>query len=394
MFKSIKIVDYFIILILVMCVVIITYLATNRIAFNKILIKIYPVQTYLELSNLSCTHHAPIWLEDILTHVTLNHQSPNNQIVYIDADGKLSHCENGYLGVPLFSKSVTEKTRFRYASVTKLFTSDAVLTLVRNKKLNLDTPILEVLNGIPEPQDNRIKTIKVEDLLLHRAGFDRTGLMGDEMFRQDRVPFCPNHLNKLASYELSFEPKKEFAYSNLGYCLLGAIVESKAKSKFDDYLDQNYQLVNNDIKFLKNFKYLDEAKYRYIETSLTGFSDIYSVFDYPSLESSAGLSGSALELAKQVKSMASKQTPNILSQSDLPCDLSQLRDCYGYAMFPYQSGENGLKVYFRDGVLPGASSLVVITEKNEIVVLLSSGQATDSRIYDQTKMLIYDNLAR
>ena len=45
-------------------------------------------------------------------------------------------------------------------------------------------------------------------------------------------------------------------------------------------------------------------------------------------------------------------------------------------------------------MLPGASSLVVITEKNEIFVLLSSGQAADSRIYDQTKMLIYDNLAR
>ncbi len=122
--------------------------------------------------------------------------------------------------------------------------------------------------------------------------------------------------------------------------------------------------------------------------------DIYSAFDYASLASSAGLSGNALQLAKQVKNMISKPKPNILSQANIACDLSKIRDCYGYAMFPYQRSMNELKVYFRDGVLPGASSLVVITEKNEIFVLLSSGQAADSRIYDQTKMLIYDNLAR
>ena len=36
MFNNIKIGDYFIVLILVLCVVAITYLATNRIAFNKL----------------------------------------------------------------------------------------------------------------------------------------------------------------------------------------------------------------------------------------------------------------------------------------------------------------------------------------------------------------------
>ncbi len=394
MFNNIKIGDYFIVLILVLCVVAITYLATNRIAFNKLLIKIYPAQSYLELRNLKCSDDSPLWLKDILEQVTRTHQSPNNQIAYINKNGKISHCENGYLGLPLFSQGVTSETRFRFASVTKLFTSDAILTLIKNKQLKLDTPILEVLNDIPKPQDTRIKSITVEDLLLHRAGFNRTGLMGDEMFRQGSVPFCPNYLSKLSSYELSFEPKKEFAYSNLGYCLLGMIVENKIKSKFDDYLNQDYHLANNNIKFLKNFKYSDEAKYRYIETSLTGYGDIYSAFDYASLASSAGLSGNALQLAKQVKNMISKPKPNILSQANIACDLSKIRDCYGYAMFPYQRSMNELKVYFRDGVLPGASSLVVITEKNEIFVLLSSGQAADSRIYDQTKMLIYDNLAR
>ena len=97
MFNNIKIGDYFIVLILVLCVVAITYLATNRIAFNKLLIKIYPAQSYLELRNLKCSDDSPLWLKDILEQVTRTHQSPNNQIAYINKNGKISHCENGYL---------------------------------------------------------------------------------------------------------------------------------------------------------------------------------------------------------------------------------------------------------------------------------------------------------
>lgn len=353
----------------------------------------YPIQTILEQQATHCSPNSPDWLKDVILETTKTHQAPNNQIVYLTPEGQLFHCESGYLGMPLFSEKVEKNTRFRYASVSKLWTSDAILDLVKQQKFQIDTSILKLFPVIPKPQDIRISQITVGELLLHRAGFRRTGLMGDEMFQSKQIPFCPSSLDRLAQQQLSFKPNTTFSYSNLGYCLLGEIIASKEKTPYQQAIEKKYALAKDGIKFLQNVRYPDEAKYRYIELSLTGYGDIYTAFDYPSLASSAGLSGSATALAFQVKDMIKKNEPNILSYPNIPCNISKLRDCYGYAMFPYQQDVKSLKVYFRDGTLLGASSLVVADEHGGIVTLLSSGQAAlGQKQYDQTKMLVYSYL--
>lgn len=369
------------------------YYYVNTLERNKLRLQLYPLQAKIEQHALQCTENSPTWLAQLLKQTTLLHRAPNTQIAYLSPQGQLFHCESGYLGLPLFSAKVNENTRFRYASVSKLWTSDAVLDLIKQNKIQLDTPILKLLPNIPKPEDARIEQITVGDLLLHRAGFNRTGLMGDEMFRSGQTPFCPSSLQRLAQTQLSFDPNTTYSYSNLGYCLLGEVVAAQTQMSFQSGIEKKYALAVNGIQFLDNQRKEDEAKYLYVETSLTGYGNIYTAFDFPALASSAGLSGSASALALQVAKMIQKSQPNILSQPKLACDITKLRDCYGYAMFPYQQDANSLKVYFRDGTLLGASSLVVVDDKGGVVTLLASGQAAlGQQQYDQTKMLIYQNL--
>lgn len=382
-----------IIILLLFILILITYFSINIIERNKVLIRFYPLQALLEQQAVQCSPNSPNWLKDIILETTRTHQAPNNQIAYLTPEGQLFHCESGYLGIPLFSEKVEKNTRFRYASVSKLWTSDAILDLIKQHNFQIDTPILKILPVMPKPQDIRISQITVGDLLLHRGGFKRTGLMGDEMFQSGQIPFCPSTLDRLAQQQLSFQPNAIFSYSNLGYCLLGEIITSEEKIPYQQAIEKKYALAKDGIKFLQNVRYSDEAKYRYIELSLMGHGDIYTAFDYPSLASSAGLSGSASALALQVKDMIKKNEPNILSYPNNSCNIKKLRDCYGYAMFPYQQEVNSLKVYFRDGTLLGASSLVVADEHGGVVTLLSSGQAAlGQKQYDQTKMLIYSYL--
>lgn len=393
MFKNLKLHDLIIVILFITFGTIFVYYYINNIERNKILIKLYPLQNFIEKKSLHCSETAPVWLKNIIVETSQAHQAPNNQIAYISPQGQLFHCESGYLGIPLFSKKVNQDTRFRYASVSKLWTSDAVLDLVKQQKIELDTPVLSLLPIRSVPVDQRITQITVKDLLLHRAGFNRTGLMGDEMFRSGQTPFCPTSLEKLAQLQLTFDPNTTFSYSNLGYCLLGEIIANQEVNSYQQVIEKKYALEKSGIHFLKNKRLEDEAKYRYIETSLIGYGDIYTAFDYPALASSAGLSGSARALAAQVRDMIKKPQPNILSQSDTSCDLTKLRDCYGYAMFPYQQNSNSLKVYFRDGTLLGMSSLVVVDDNGGVLTLLSSGQsALGQQQYDQTKMKIYQYL--
>lgn len=366
------------------------YFYVNPIERNKLRVKLYPIQAVLERQALNCNADSPEWLKKIIYTATLTHQAPNNQIAYLSPEGQLYHCESGYQGLPVFSAKVAPETRFRYASVSKLWTSDAILDLVKSKQLVLNTPMLNVLPVLPAMQDQRMQKITIQNLLLHRAGFKRTGLMGDEMFKSGKVPFCPSALEKLATIELSFDPNTAYSYSNLGYCLLGEIVAHETKTSYVQWIEQHYQLQQDGIRFLKNARFKDEAKNHYISTSLMDYDDIYTAFDYPSLSSSAGLSGSAVALVKQVKKMVAKPQPNILSQLEAHCELKQLGDCQGYAMSPYQASPMQIKVYFRDGALPSSTSTVMVDEKGGILALLSGGRPKTGRIQqDHTKMIMY-----
>ena len=397
MSKDIKKNDFLIIIGLLFIVLVFGYYYANTLARNDLWIKTYPIRAELSILNIKCTENSPLWLADTLKYQTRNNNAPANQIVYIDSKGELYHCENGYVGkYPLLSDRVTEQTRFRYASVTKLWTADAILTLIKEGKLALDTKLSEIITEVDAPKDARINDITVRQLLLHRAGFDRYSVFGNDMFGIGKA-ICPDNLEGLNDIELGFSPDAKTSYSNLGYCLLGEVISRLNKGdSYTDVITQQYNLIDNSLRFVPNIAMVDEVSYNYVETGLTGYADIYTAFDYEGLASAAGLSGNAIDLAQQVRSMAVKSEPNILSvDSQVMCDVSKIAECYGYAMVPYQRTSQSSIVYYRDGNLLGLSSLIAIDESGSVVALLSNGTPDNSvQGSDNVKMKIYEHLTK
>ncbi|MDA5133808.1 serine hydrolase domain-containing protein [Psychrobacter sp. ANT_H3] len=371
------------------------YFYVNNQARNMLWQQTYPIRAELSARHVSCSDDSPVWLADILWYQSKHNNAPANQIAYIEPNGKLHHCENGYMGkYPILSDSVTEQTRFRYASVTKLWTADAILELVKEGRLTLDTSLVDIISEIDTPVDMRVNDITIEQLLLHRAGFDRYSIFGQDMFGIGK-DICPNHINELNNIALGFEPDSKTSYSNLGYCLLGEVVSRLNNDKpYTDIIAQQYGFADSTLKFIANKPMADEVSYNYVETGLTGHADIYTAFDYEALASAAGLSGNALDLAKQVHVMAAKPAPNILTNSPkVACDTTQIAECYGYAMVPYQSQPNLSMMHYRDGGLLGLSSLVAIDERGGVVALLSNGMPNnDVKGSNKVKMMIYEHL--
>lgn len=50
------------------------------------------------------------------------------------------------------------------------------------------------------------------------------------------------------------------------------------------------------------------------------------------------------------------------------CEINQFKSCNGYAMWQYQQDQNSPKMYFRNGGLPAATSLAMVTENQEVIV--------------------------
>ena len=283
----------------------------DNMARNAAWHALYPLRAKLALSKLSCSPGSPAWMEDALRLSVERQVAPANQIAYIDAQGREFHCENGFFDKPYLSDAVTEQTRFRYASMTKLWTADAVLALVNENKIGLDTKAVDILPEIRNQTDPRMNDITVAHLLLHQGGFDRYSMLGIDMFNPNEEPLCPNHLAELGTIRLNFTPGSRTSYSNLGYCLLGEIVARKSGGgTYTEAMGRLYPLAQDGLKFIRQQQESDEVSYNYVEKGLTGLADIYSSFDYAAAASAAGLSGSALGAAKEIRAMLAREKLN------------------------------------------------------------------------------------
>ena len=133
---------------------------------------------------------------------------------------------------------VTPDTVFELASVTKQFTAAAIMKLVEEGKLQLDDPILWHLPQGPATW----KAMTVRHLLTHTAGLP--GL--EENFKALwpgglRLNYSTAQLFNAATKDpLSFPAGERFQYSDVGYFLLGMIIEHVSGRRYAEFLDERF----------------------------------------------------------------------------------------------------------------------------------------------------------
>ncbi|MDC0668028.1 serine hydrolase domain-containing protein [Nannocystis radixulma] len=133
---------------------------------------------------------------------------------------------------------VTEHTVFRVASITKVVTATAILALRDQGKLSLDDPasrhVAELERLIYPTADARRITIR--DLLLHTSGLPRVGDFDytDPHDPPDRAEI----VDSLAQFGLRSDPAAAYSYSNLGFALLGLVIQGVAGEEYTRVIDR------------------------------------------------------------------------------------------------------------------------------------------------------------
>jgi CubicO group peptidase (beta-lactamase class C family) len=126
----------------------------------------------------------------------------------------------------------TPSTRFRLGSITKQFTSMAIMQLVEKGLLSVDDPITRRLPDYPKTGDR----ITIHHLLTHTSGIPSyTGV--PEYQKNMRVAFtAAQMIDGFKDKPLEFAPGEKFKYDNSGYFLLGAIIEKVSGEPYEAYL--------------------------------------------------------------------------------------------------------------------------------------------------------------
>lgn len=133
-----------------------------------------------------------------------------------------------------FSIKNTDSTKFLIGSITKPFTAYAILLLEKQGKLNLNDKLSKYFPSFPNA-----KGVTIIQLLRHTSGIKDYRNLADWKADSKSDATTPLHtINKIAQLPqvYNFEPDSNFRYSNVGYILLGLIIEQTSGKTFAQYI--------------------------------------------------------------------------------------------------------------------------------------------------------------
>ena len=156
-------------------------------------------------------------------------------------------------GKPVYQKSFgyadfenkvpnTIDSHFSLASISKTFTSTAILQLKEKGKLKIEDSFAKYFPEFPFP------AITIKHLLSHTSGLPDLELY-ESIVNQNRDTIITNKVIiptlKTWGRKLYFQPGDKWGYANINYALLGLLVEKVSKMSFETYLKKNIFLPAN-----------------------------------------------------------------------------------------------------------------------------------------------------
>jgi CubicO group peptidase (beta-lactamase class C family) len=158
----------------------------------------------------------------------------------LDDDGEVATGTAGLRDNPA-QENFTVDTRFHVGSLTKTLLATGVLRLVSQEVIELDTP---ASNYLPQLSFSNpwaeTSQVTVRHLLDHTSGMNDAHMW--QMFSERPGPDTPliaAFPDPQTQLQIRSRPGSRFSYSNMGYTLLGMIIETVVGGRYEAYLDQH-----------------------------------------------------------------------------------------------------------------------------------------------------------
>jgi len=277
-----------------------------------------------------------------------------------------------------FQEPVDERTIYQIASLSKTFTGIIANNLVHEQKLDTENSITDYLPAtLPSKTVRKLENIRVIDVLRHRSGMPRDSRV---IRREDGEPMINGYseedlLFELQKVRLKNKPGKKYRYSNLGYAVIGYILERASGLSYSEllrrYVTDKYELGNTTVQLSANNKSEIATPYRKefrgMETKpwntgkLVSASGIYSCIE--------DLSKLLLLQLNAYQEGQNSTNPLVLTQENH--QIKNSASSYGFGLFETKTSRGIL--YGHRGDMDGfASEYSFNPSRNTGVILLTS----------------------
>lgn len=228
---------------------------------------------------------------------------PGLQLAIIK-NGKVIKTGNYGLANVQDSIPVGDQTVFTINSITKAFTGVAIMQLVEAGKLNLSSPVSAYLTGLPEEW----KAVTIQQLLSHTSGIP------DIVDEEESTLISPYGeqaaWRQVLTLPMDFKPGEKFSYNQTNYLLLGRIIDTLSGMPFTEFITKGQlqkagmaKTINAGFGATKDVIPHAAGGYVYRKGKL---NNMFFSFP-PSLQTAAGMSSTATEMADWIIALQNKQ---------------------------------------------------------------------------------------
>lgn len=303
---------------------------------------------------------------------------PFNGIILIQQSGKKLYRQSfGYANFQ-FSVANTNETKYKIASITKLFTSVLIMQLVEQGKIELNKNIETYL---PSYKGEGAEKVNIFQLLTATSGIESNekDVKGDDIPAMYARPYTTDELlSKFCSGKLENEPGKVWNYNNADYVILGKIIEAVYGKPYEDVLNRmifapltmNSTGMFGMTKVIKNlanvYEVNDSAK------AIENTPPIYTENYY----AAGGLYATADDLLKFSNALYGNKLVNAGSVKAI---IQPYLAGYGLGIWVSEMKVNNqtVRIAERQGAIWGTRTrLLYIPERDLTIILLSNAQTT------------------
>jgi D-alanyl-D-alanine carboxypeptidase len=321
-------------------------------------------------------------LQEAITRYAREHDFSGT--ILVQQGGRRLYFDSFGLAERAFESPATNDTRYRIASITKLFTSVLVLQLAQKGKLDLDAPIRTYLPDYPGGGADRVT---VHQLLNHTSGlepwdrersFQEAVENGIERYQKPHTSDAL--LARCCSGGLAGEPGAAFAYNNADYIVLGKIIERVTGKPYDEALAE---------RILRPLGLADTGVTRH-DVILPRLASTYFyrddtetlINDLPVYPENWYASGAMYSTATDLLAFADALYGGgrLLGPESLRRLLAPGLDDYGYGLWSYafERGGRRYRVAKRPGSIMGANAVLYrLLDLDATVILLANTNRTD-----------------
>jgi len=311
-------------------------------------------------------------VDDLINAQIAKRQIPGISIAVIK-DGKVVRAAGYGVANLELNVAATKDTVYEIGSISKQFTSEAVMLLVEDGKINLDDPINKYL---PSNAPDTWKAVTVRNLLNHTSGIKDWTELKDFSYRREYT--SEEFVDLVKGPPLQFAPNTNWAYSNTGLPLLGIIVEKASGMAFEEFVTKR---IFTPLGF-------PTIRFRHQEDVVANRASGYELKDGKItngepfrpriIAPSGGVLASAVDLAQWFTAVLEGKLlkPSSLEQMLAPVKLADGRSVTnGFAFFT--DSFNGHKMIFHHGSTVGGFGSVVRYYPKERLTIAIIGNVED-----------------